>query len=112
MVLLTEIAMDGELPQQNSDVHPPEFDIAIGSPGDYHLILQDLDVELDDMLGPEANTDMGNTGDADAAAAGEQDNNNNGGETESDQRGPARRSKRHSREQLVQLEEYNTLLID
>ncbi|CAM0946208.1 unnamed protein product [Alopecurus aequalis] len=94
--------MDGELPQQNSVVHP-EPDLAIASPVDYNLMFEDLGDEWDIMLGLGENTNVGNTGDGNAAAA-EQDHN--GGETQSGQRTAARRfnRKRRDREQILQLE--------
>jgi hypothetical protein len=89
--------MEGQEQQQNSDVHT-ELDLAIASPGDFSLMLQDLGDDLDGMLELGVNTNMGNTGGTSSAAA-EQGNNDNQGRAEWPRR-------RHNREQILQLEAY------
>ncbi|KAM0902745.1 hypothetical protein ACQ4PT_019046 [Festuca glaucescens] len=75
--------MDGQWPQENSDVRPSQ----------YNLMLQDpAGDDLAGVLGPGQNTNMGNTGDASAAAAG-QDNSGN-------QRKAEWNRKHHKREQI------------
>jgi hypothetical protein len=90
--------MDGQWPQENSDAHT-DYDRAMGSPSEYNLMLQDLGDDFDGLLGLGGNTNMGNTGDASAAATAEQDNNGN-------QRKVQWRGRRRNGERTRQLEAY------
>ncbi|KAK1615992.1 hypothetical protein QYE76_021509 [Lolium multiflorum] len=67
--------MEGQWEQEKNDDVNTGLDVGIGSHGEYSLMLQDLRVDLDDLLGLGKNTNMGKNGDASTTTA-EQDNSN------------------------------------
>ncbi|KAM0911556.1 hypothetical protein ACQ4PT_013384 [Festuca glaucescens] len=89
--------MEGQWGHEHNGNVNAGLDLGIGSPGEYSLMLQDLSVDLDGLLGLGENTNMGNNGDASTTAA-EQDNSN-----DNERRADWRR-RRHNRDQVHQLE--------
>ncbi|KAM0902748.1 hypothetical protein ACQ4PT_019048 [Festuca glaucescens] len=89
--------MEGQWGHEHNGNVNTGLDLGIGSPGEYSLMLQDLSVDLDGLLGLGENTNMGNNGDASTTAA-EQDNSN-----DNERRADWRR-RRHNRDQVHQLE--------
>jgi hypothetical protein len=91
--------MEGQWEQEKNDDVNTGLDVGIGSHGEYSLMLQDLRVDLDGLLGLGKNTNMCKNGDASTTTA-EQDNSNDS----------ARRAdwsgRCHNRDQVHQLEMY------
>ncbi|KAK1615991.1 hypothetical protein QYE76_021508 [Lolium multiflorum] len=94
---LDEITMEGQWEQEPNDDVNTELVLGIGSPGEYSMMLQDLRVDPDGLLGLVKNTNMGKNGDASTTAI-EQDNSND----------TTRRAdwsgRHHNRDQVHQLE--------